>query len=187
VSLRFVPVSRETRGEFEAFFSARGAPHFCWCMVWRRTSAEAKHNSSAERKAQMMQRIAAGNPIGLVAYDGDAPAGWVSVAPRETYRNLGGPPAAPGEVIWSIACFYVPRRRRLQGTVRELIAGAVDYARGHGATIVEAYPVDRAAPSYRYMGFTDIFAAAGFADRGMAGIRRHVMRLEISEGGRTGS
>jgi hypothetical protein len=45
--------------------------------------------------------------------------------------------------------------------------------------MVEAYPVDRDAPSYRYMGFVETFAAAGFRDEGMAGVRRHVMRLEI--------
>jgi GNAT superfamily N-acetyltransferase len=127
----------------------------------------------------MMQRIAAGNPVGLIAWDGAVAAGWVSVAPRETYRNLGGPPAKPGENIWSIVCFFVPRKRRGQGTVRELIAGAIDYARANGATMVEAYPVDRDAPNYRYMGFVETFAAAGFRDDGMAGVRRHVMRLEI--------
>ena len=179
MTLEFRPVTSASRAAFEAFFSSPGAPHFCWCMVWRRTAAEARHHDSASRKAQMMQRIAAGNPVGLIAYDGDAAAGWVSVAPRETYRNMGGPPAEPGEVIWSIVCFFVPRKRRGQSTVRRLIAGAVDYARGEGATVVEAYPVDRDAPSYRYMGFVDVFAAAGFRDEGMAGLRRHVMRLRL--------
>ncbi|HVZ14415.1 MAG TPA: GNAT family N-acetyltransferase [Bauldia sp.] len=178
MTLVFRPVTRENRAAFEAFFSASGAPHFCWCMVWRRTAAEAKHHSGTERKAQMMQRIEGGSPVGLLAYDGEAAAAWVSVAPRETYRNLGGPSPKPGEVVWSIVCFFVPRKRRGQG-IRALIAGAVEYAKGEGATVVEAYPVDRGAPSYRYMGFVDVFAASGFRDEGMAGTRRHVMRLRI--------
>jgi predicted GNAT family acetyltransferase len=177
--LTFREVTPATLPDFEAFFSTPGAPHFCWCMVWRRTTEESHYHASADRKAQMLKRIRANTPVGIIAYDGDVAAGWVSIAPRDTHRNLGGPPAAPGENIWSLVCFFVPRRRRGKGTVRALIGGAVAHAKEKGATIVEAYPVDRAAPSYRYMGFTDVFAEAGFTDEGMAGTRRHVMRLKL--------
>jgi predicted GNAT family acetyltransferase len=88
-----------------------------------------------------------------------------------------------GEVIWSLVCFFVPRRLRGQATVRTLIAAAVDHARQNGATIVEAYPVDEAAPSYRFMGFVKVFAEAGFAEVGRAGNRRHVMRLPLRQRG----
>jgi hypothetical protein len=174
--ITFHTVSAANRGEFEAFFELPGAPRFCWCMVWRRTSEEARHHTGPDRKRQMMRRIAPGVPVGLIAYDGDAPVGWVSIAPRESYRNLGGPPAAKGDVIWSIACFFVRRKRRGEGLVHRLIEGAVAFARQEGSTIVEAYPIDRAAPSYRFMGFVDVFERAGFTDQGMAGKRRHVMR-----------
>ena len=177
--LAFHPVTMANRADFEALFNSPGAPKYCWCMVWRRTSAEAKHHDGPDRKRQMMKRIAAGVPIGLLAYAQSLPVGWVSIAPRDTYRNLGGPEAREGEVIWSIACFYVPRKRRGEGMVRRLIAAAVDHARERGATVVEAYPVDAAAPSYRFMGFVSVFRAAGFADMGMAGTRRHVMRLAV--------
>jgi GNAT superfamily N-acetyltransferase len=102
----------------------------------------------------------------------------VSVAPRETYRNLGGPPAEPGDSIWSIVCFYVPRKRRGEGLVHRLIAAAVGHAWSRGATIVEAYPVPPDAPSYRFMGFVPVFERAGFVDTGPAGVRRRVMRLK---------
>jgi len=177
--LTFRPVTKATRPNFEAFFNSRGAPHFCWCMVWRRTSEEAKQRAPLDRKRQMMKRIAAGTPIGLLAYDKDEAVGWVSIAPRETYRNLGGPEAKSGEIVWSIVCFFVPRKRRGAGLVRQLIAGAVDHARENGATIVEAYPVPPDAPSYRFMGFVPVFTAAGFTDEGMAGVRRHVLRLQV--------
>ncbi|WP_421726618.1 GNAT family N-acetyltransferase [Bauldia sp.] len=180
--LTFRAVDADTRGDFETLFSSRGAPKYCWCMVWRRTPAEAKHNDGASRKAQMMARLDAGTPIGLIAYENGAPLAWVSVAPRDTYRNLGGPPAEPGEIIWSIACFYVPRRRRGEGMIYRLIAAAVDHARDRGATVVEAYPIPGDAPSYRFMGFISVFARAGFEDIGRAGKRRHVMRYRLSPG-----
>jgi GNAT superfamily N-acetyltransferase len=149
-------------------------------MVWRRSAAEAKNNDPASRKRQMMKRIGEGTPVGLLAYDGKTPVAWVSIAPRDTYRPLGGPEAKPGETIWSLACFFVPRRLRRHGMMRRLIAAAVDHAREKGATVVEAYPVAPDAPSYRFMGFVPVFEEAGFAEVGRAGTRRHVMRLSLS-------
>jgi GNAT superfamily N-acetyltransferase len=165
--------------DFEAFFESPGAPKHCWCMVWRRTSEEARQHDTASRKRQMMKRIGAGAPVGLLAYEENQAVGWVSIAPRDTYRNLGGPLAEPGEVIWSLVCFFIRRLHRGRGLTAHLIEAAVDYARKEGATVVEAYPVDASAPSYRFMGFVEVFEAAGFADHGMAGRRRHVMRRRV--------
>ncbi len=178
--LDFRPVTSANADAFARFFSAPGAPRHCWCMVWRRSAAEAKSQAPADRKRMMMDRIAGGSTVGLLAYRGEEAVGWVSIAPRETHRALGGPPAGPGEVIWSLVCFYVPRRLRGHRLVRRLLAGAVDLARASGATMVEAYPVDPDSPSFRFMGFVPVFAEAGFRDLGMTGTRRHVMRLKLS-------
>lgn len=178
-TLRFAPVTPATLADFEALFSASGGPKYCWCMVWRRSAAEAKQNDAASSKRQMLQRIDDGTPVGLLAYSDETPVAWVSIAPRETYRNLGGPPAQDGEAIWSLVCFFVPRGLRRQGMMRRLIAAAVDHARENGATGVEAYPVDADSPSYRFMGFVPVFAEAGFAEVGRTGRRRHVMRLAL--------
>ena len=148
-------------------------------MAFRRTPAEVKEASSANSRRQIIGRIRAGVPVGLLAYEGEEAVGWVSVAPRDTFR-LKGAPAEPGEVVWSISCFFVPRDRRGEGLSRKLIAGAVEHARANGATVVEAYPVDPDSPSYRHMGFVPVFAAAGFDDLGMAGKRRHVMRRRLA-------
>jgi GNAT superfamily N-acetyltransferase len=178
--LVFRPVTPSTRPDFEAFFSSRGAPHFCWCMVWRRSSAEAKHHEPADRKRQMMERLDKGFPIGLLAYLDKEAVAWVSIAPRETYRNLGGPAPLEGEIIWSLVCFFIRRHLRGRGMTRRLITAAVQHAEQQGATIVEAYPVDEAAPSYRFMGFVSAFRKAGFKEVGRAGTRRHVMRLALN-------
>ncbi len=178
--LDFRPVTAANWDSFERFFSMPGAPKHCWCMVWRRTAQEAKLQAGADRQRMMKERVAAGTPVGLLAYrDGEA-VGWVSIAPRETHRAFGGPEAEPGEVIWSLVCFFVPRRLRGAGLVRQLLAGAVDHARANGATMVEAYPVDPQSPSFRFMGFVPVFAEAGFRDVGMTGTRRHVMRLKLT-------
>ncbi len=180
-ALHFEPVTAESHADFERLFESPGAPRYCWCIVWRRSSEEAKHHENDDRKRQMMQRVRAGVPIGLVGCINGEPWAWVSIAPRDTYRakSLGSPEPGAGDVVWSLACFYVRRALRGQGTIHRLIEAAVAHATREGATIVEAYPVPKAAPSYRFMGFVPTFAKAGFADVGRAGVRRHVMQLRV--------
>jgi hypothetical protein len=63
--------------------------------------------------------------------------------------------------------------------MRALLDAAAAHARENGAKTLEAYPVDPDSPSYRFMGFVPTFAAMGFRETGMAGTRRHVMRLDL--------
>ncbi len=130
----------------------------------------------------MRRRVEAGVPVGILGYLGGEPIAWCSVAPRDTYKpSLGGlRDAEEDEVrVWSIACFYVPRRMRGRGIAKALLVAAVDFARSKGATTVEAYPVEAASPSYRFMGFVAMFERAGFREVGRAGLRRHVMQLAL--------
>ena len=76
---------------------------------------------------------------------------------------------------------FIRRDHRRKGLAAQLITAAVAEAKAHKATIVEAYPVDADSPSYRFMGFVDTFASAGFQEVGRAGQRRHVMRLILSD------
>src|SRR5581483_770729 len=141
--------------------------------------AEARARDGTSRRAQIKARVDAGAPIGILAFAQGQPVAWCSIAPRETYRALGGPPAAPNERIWSLACFFIKRSHRGQGLAAALIEAAVTEAARCGATAVEAYPVDVDSPSYRFMGFAPMFEAAGFRKVGDAGSRRHVMRRAI--------
>ncbi len=127
----------------------------------------------------MQARVEAETTIGLLGYLEGEPIAWVSIAPRETYRDLGGPEAADGETVWSLACMYVQRKHRGTGRGAELIEAAKAYAKKRGATVLEAYPVAPDSPSYRFMGFVPAFERAGFEPMGKAGSRRHVMRLKL--------
>ncbi|TGP52723.1 GNAT family N-acetyltransferase [bacterium M00.F.Ca.ET.230.01.1.1] len=173
--IRFVEVTRDTRGRFEDLFEQPGAPKYCWCMAWRHSSRE--HIENDEKKRMMMARIDAGTPVGIIAELNGKPAGWCSVAPRETYRKLSKQQDDSETGIWSIVCFYVPKALRGRRLASALLDAAIDHAFAKGARIVEAYAVDEAAPSYRFMGFRDMFVARGFREVGTAGTRRHVMRL----------
>lgn len=182
--LSFKPVTAATRADFESLFESPGGPKYCWCMAWRTTAEEARSLSGPERRPLMLRRIERGEPVGLLGYAEGLPVAWVSIAPKETYNRLGGPEPAPGEHVWSLACMYIPRTLRGQGLAHALIGAAIDHARQQGATAVEAYPVDPDSPSYRFMGFVPAFEQAGFEALGMAGSRRHVMRLTLSSPGR---
>lgn len=176
----FREVDRETWTDFTGLFESRGGPKSCWCMVWRSTASEAKQRDGGSRRAAMKSRVDAGVRIGILSYCRGAAIAWCSIAPRPTYRSLGGMEAATDDTVWSLACFFIKREFRGQRLVDQVLRAAVEYAARNGATIVEAYPVDADSPSYRFMGFVETFSRAGFQEVGRAGKRRHVMRLPIA-------
>ena len=151
----------------------------------------ADRSDSAAKRAALRRRVAEGVPVGILGYVDGEPVAWCSIAPRETYRGLGdvsqattgcapiSGPADGQDRVWSLVCFFVPRRLRGHGVTRRAIEAALDHAGRHGATVVEAYPVEPDSPSYRFMGFISSFAAAGFTEVGRAGSRRHVMRRRL--------
>ncbi len=176
--LTFKPVTKSSWPDFETLFQSPGAPKYCWCMAFRSTPEEVP-TPGPKRKPFIKKRVDAGTPIGLVGYLEGEPVAWVSIAPRDTYRRLGGPKAGDDEVIWSLACMYVARNHRKEGLSAELIEAASAYARKRGATAIEAYPVSPDSPSYRFMGFVPAFKRLGFEEVARAGKRRHILRLPL--------
>jgi GNAT superfamily N-acetyltransferase len=115
----------------------------------------------------MQALVAAATPIGVLAYDGDEPVGWCSVAPRETYVRLARSRTMPRVTAldtptWTILCFFVARSHRRAGAARALLDGAVAYARQQGAKVVEGYPFDTAGITSTHRGRSSLFAAARF-------------------------
>ena len=182
--LTFRPVTPATWPDFERLFSSRGSPHYCWCLVHRATRDEARQRDRATFRAGMARRIQQGEPVGLLAFGANEPLGWCSIAPRPTFPRLKTS-SVPGAAdtndpsVWSLTCFFVPRRLRGRGLATRLLEAAIDRAHTQGARAVEAYPVDPESPSYLYGGLRPMFSAAGFRDVGRLGKRRHVMRLDL--------
>jgi GNAT superfamily N-acetyltransferase len=181
----FEAVDKSRWDDLAALFEARGGPHNCWCMVWRDKPPSPKGATASDRKSALKGALRSqateGVPVGILGYCGRVPIAWCSIAPRSSYRPLGGVDDLDGDDrVWSLVCFFIKRAFRGQGIADLLLQAAVDYAREHGARIVEAYPVDPTSPSYRFMGFVSLFERAGFAKVGSAGARRHVMRLDLT-------
>lgn len=164
--------------DLERLFESRGGPKSCWCMVWRAGPKTAK---GPDRKAAIRRYVRESVPIGLLGYASGEPVAWCSIAPKMTYRDLGGPTNVSElpEEVWSLVCFFVRRDFRGRGLTKQIIEAAVESAASRGAKVVEAYPVEAGSPSYRFMGYVSTFSAAGFHEVGRAGTRRHVMRRQL--------
>ena len=134
------------------------------------------------RRAQSARR--AGNPPGLIGYRGKVPVGWVSIGPREEYARLKRSPvmkAVDEHPVWSVICFVVPAEYRGQGVAQALLKGAMAYAKKQGATLVEAYPVDKPARSkddYMWFGAKSMYDKAGFQEVARRKPHRPIVRIK---------
>ena len=148
----------------------------CQCQWWTLTNAQFNAASAAERTQLLRDEIASGPPPALIAYvDGEA-AGWVRVGPRTAQVRLSrtknfaaSEEPWDDESVWAVSCFVVRKEHRGAGLTTQLLRAAVDYARDHGARVVEGYPVDPGAGRKKssnelYHGTVSTFAAAGFRE-----------------------
>ena len=169
------PLTATSWDDFARLFGARGAPHYCWCTVYRLRGGARLDDAS--RESAMHELVDASVPVGVLAYaDGEA-VGWCSVAPRESYARLVASRTMPrvsdeDTPTWTVLCFFVPRAHRGRGITRALLDGAIAYARERGADVVEAYPFDTAGISSTHRGHSSVFAAAGFIADGPRWSRR---------------
>ena len=190
-NLIVLPATPERWPDVEAIFCAKGCSvaRGCWCMHYRHSGSARSLSKVASRskayRAELKALVDAGKPPGLVAYRGEIPVGWISLAPREEFARLERSPvmkAVDDRPVWSIICFVVPAEHRGQGVARALLQGAIAYARDQGATVVEAYPVDKRAPSKDdAMGFgaKSMYDHAGFKEVARRKPTRPVVRLDL--------
>jgi GNAT superfamily N-acetyltransferase len=196
VKMVVLPATPQRWPDVEAIFGARGCSvaRGCWCMHYRRSGSAPSLSKVANRskayRAGLKALVDGGQAPGLVAYRGIVPVGWVSLAPRAEFLRLERSPVmkpVDDVPVWSIICFVVPAEHRGQGVARALLQGAIAYARDHGATVVEAYPVDKAHPSKddaMWFGAKSMYDHAGFKEVARRKPTRPVVRLELSRGGK---
>ena len=136
-------------------------------------------------RAAFKALVDAGDPPGLIGYRGRTPVGWVALGPREAFATLEHSPVmkpVDAQPVWSIVCFVVPSEYRKEGVARELLAGAIEYARQRGVTLLEAYPVDKLQPhaaEASWFGSKQMFDEAGFDEVARRRHDRPVVRLHL--------
>jgi GNAT superfamily N-acetyltransferase len=165
------PLTADRFTDLAALFNEGGDPKWCWCTYFRFRGRDWSNSTAADNRAELKALTKRALAPGLVAYRDERAVGWVSLAPREDYERLAASKVlAPLDdvPVWSIVCFVVSRRSRGQGVAAALLDAAVEYARSHGATTLEAYPAEvptgeRIPSANAYRGTLTMFDRAGFA------------------------
>ncbi|MEW1958868.1 GNAT family N-acetyltransferase [Kineococcus sp. NPDC059986] len=162
----------------------------CWCLSYRLPGPEHRALAGPARGERVRGLVSEDPPPGVLAYDGDEPVGWAAVHPRAdtsfaTNRRI---PHVDDLPVWSLWCLRVRPGHRGQGIAHHLVEGAVEFARAHGAPVVEAYPVDnedaKVDLTMAYVGTRGLFEAHGFVVAApttstLAGFPRVLVRRDL--------
>ncbi len=188
-----VPATADRWTDLEAVFGTRGDPSRCWCQWFFEGVQVGPGELAGADKYSFREQVTAGPPPGLVAYLGGRPVGWVAVAPRPGYGRLRRSTVLRGTSagefadtsVWSVTCFVVQAGARRQGATTALLRGAVEFARRHGASVVEGYPVDlrrkaSVSAAELYHGPLSTFLRAGFVEVARPMSARPVVRLQLA-------
>src|SRR5258708_33381006 len=144
------PLTPARWSDLEALFGPNGASGGCWCMSFRLDRAVFGGNcraGGAANRAALHEITLRGAAPGILAYEGDTPVGWCSVAPRDQFPRLDRSPHSrrrgdtPEDApLWSAVCFYVSRTHRQRGVMAYLVRAVIEYVRERGGGVIEAYP-----------------------------------------------
>jgi GNAT superfamily N-acetyltransferase len=162
----------------------------CWCLSYRIPSRENVELSGPARGERVRRLVQEDPPPGVLAYDGDVAVGWAAIHPRAdtTFARNRKIPRVDELDAWSLWCIRVRPGHRGKGISHELVAGAVAFARAHGAPVVEGYPVDndgrKVDLTMAYVGTRALFERAGFVKAAdtesvINGFPRVLMRLDL--------
>ena len=139
----------------------------------------------------MINRINNGCPPGLLAYRDGKPVAWVQVGPRADIPQWNNPkrsttqlPDGPADdlAVWAISCFFFKKSERGKGLSHRMVRESIEFARKHGARMIEASPMDQAKKSRSivlFVGSTRVFEQAGFAEVARQKPGRPLMRLVL--------
>jgi GNAT superfamily N-acetyltransferase len=188
--VKIVPLTNDRWDDLVDLFGPRGADAGCWCMYFRVSSRDWSWTGAAQNR-HAREALAGSEPApGLLAYLAGQAVGWVGLGPRSSFERLNRSRKYPplDELrVWSVVCFFVRRTARARGVADALLAGAIAYAREHGADGLEGYavePAERMPPADAYHGTVAMFERAGFrrARQATSPGGRHdrwIMRLEF--------
>jgi len=158
-------------------------------MWWRLKRSEFERQKGEGNRKAMKAIVDSGEVPGILAYTGNVPVGWCSVAPRPSFpvlnrsRILKKIDESP---VWSIVCFFVDKNYRNKGLSVQLLQAVIEYVKKRGGTVLEGYPVepkkDKMPAAFAWTGLASAFRKAGFLEVARRSDTRPMMRFFISEG-----
>lgn len=215
-----LPATADRLDDIARVINPTGRERACWCMHWRAPAKEeittrgARLRELTEREpapgmlAYLSTSVGTGTDAvvesgagrdtdtGATSEDGLDVAGWLGFSRRSDAGSLqrsrvlpaGDPETWP--TTWVFMCVTVRAGFRRRGVAQALLDAGVDYAAAHGATRLEAFPVepepDRRVPvSAAFVGTVGMFERAGFdrlgrTDATSGRLPRWHMRREIT-------
>ena len=157
-------------------------------MWWRLKRSQFERQKGEGNKSALRKIVNSGEIPGLLAYGNGQPIAWCSVAPRETYPVLERSRTLKridDQPVWSVVCFFVAKPFRRKGVTVKLLRAAVEYAKEHGARIIEGYPVEPKKTSmpdaFAFTGLASAFRKEGFVEVLRRSETRPIMRYFIGE------
>jgi GNAT superfamily N-acetyltransferase len=198
-AITVVPANEASWDDLQAVLGSRGDPHRCQCQRYKMQPRESwasvgPHELAIRFRAQTHAgRSGSGTTSGLVAYLDGEPVGWCAVEPRTAYPRLllrtrvpweGRAEDKTDDTVWAVTCFVTRAGFRRRGISRALAHAAVDFAREHGASALESYPMitesgHEITLGELHVGSRSIFAAAGFIEVSRPTLRRVAMRIDF--------
>ncbi len=178
---------------FSAVMGKKGGYGGCWCMLWRLPKKQMDAQMGDANRQAMKAIFESGDrPPGLVAVhhaEGDQPkaVGWIQVAERHRFPRMEASrilKPVDDQPVWSVSCFLIQRPFRKQGLSVQLLEAACDFARAHGAEMIEGYPIDTPKanypPVYAWTGLYRTFVRAGFIEADRRSPTRPIMRRALT-------
>ncbi|MGW2095237.1 GNAT family N-acetyltransferase [Promicromonospora sukumoe] len=207
-----VPATADRFDDVARVLNPNGREQACWCMHWRAPAKEdvttrgerLRDLTGQEPAPGMLAYLGSGTGSGGAGSEpgsgaaGETPevAGWLGFSRRSAARSLqrsrvlptGEPETWPS--TWVFMCVTVRAGFRRQGVARALLDAGVAYAAEHGATALDAFPVEpedgvRVPVSAAFVGTVAMFERAGFdrlapTDATSGRLTRWHMRREIT-------
>lgn len=167
-SLGIEPLTESRMEDFAAVVNPNHRQKHCWCLSHRLSAQEIRERGGEDRYEAMCSLAREKIAPGVIAYLGDQPVGWCSISPRAQIPKLENSKLirpVDDLRVWSIICMVVRGGYRRRGVNRQMVLGALEYAKSLGAPAVEAYPVDpegRMDLTMAYVGTRKMFEEAGF-------------------------
>lgn len=185
--MEVLPLTPARYPDLAALLGTTAVTNKCYCTWFLMLDPQRREVWEAGESRAVFERFAdgQGTPVGVLAYDDEAPVGWCAVGPRSAYPRLVKSKAwQDGDRdAWVVTCFYVRRSVRHTGLTRMLLESAVALAGSHGAHAVEAVPRSAGtptAPGDGYVGFEQTFADCGFAVVARPNEKRVLMRRSLA-------
>lgn len=197
--LTLSPLSDANLADYESL-TARQADGGCYCAFWHQkwSSGEAwscRQKEAPElNRATVLDRMASGFHVGVLAHEEGRLVAWVSVGPTTDFYWTWRRVAQLGEAAprtAAILCIAVAPHERGKGRLAPLLQALAAYGCGAGWSALEGYPFDRGAIERHgtpllFAGHPGGFEAAGFAREGAhwksaGGYERSIWRRQLAD------